>query len=123
MQHELLPAKHSAAREASPRAAGAAGNPTDHHHKTHAARIPTPTSFQIPSAALLVFLCLAVVAGDPGGYHGDGVINPAHTGAGAGHPGRSNKTQAKRTPTPIPFHNPSAALLDSWTLPRALVLS
>ena len=84
MQHELLPAKHSAAREASPRAAGAAGNPTDHHHKTHAARIPTPTSFQIPSAALLVFLCLAVVAGDPGGYHSDGMVDPANIDAGAG---------------------------------------
>ena len=49
-------------------------------------------------AALLVFLCLAVVAGPgPGGYHGDGVIDSANTDAGAGQDGTRPKRSAPDT--------------------------
>ena len=89
-----------------------------HHHKTHAKRIPTPTSFQIPSAALLVFLCLAAVAGGPGGYHGGGVIDPANTDAGAG---QDEQDPSEAHSDTLIIQNPSAALLDYLFLPRLLL--
>ena len=88
-----------------------------HHHKTHAKRTPTP-SFQMAPAALLVFLCLAVVARSPSGYHGDGVIDPANTDAGAG---QDEQDPSEAHPDTLSFQNPSAALLDHLLLPNILL--
>ena len=73
----------------------------------------------ITSAALLTFLCLAVVAGAPGGYHGGGVIDPANTGAGAG---QDEQDPSEAHPDTLLIQNPSAALLDYLFLPTSSLL-
>ena len=60
-----------------------------------------------------VFLCLAVVAGGPGGYHGGGVIDPANTDAGAG---QDEQDPCEAHPDTLLIQNP-AALLDYLFLP------
>ena len=61
---------------------------------------------------------MAVVAGSPGGYHGDGVIDPANTDAGAGH---DEQDPSEAHPDTLSFQNPSAALLDYLLLPGLLL--